>query len=39
MSKYAGIIKDDVTNGKGIGLVFFVQGCSHHCKGCHNPET
>lgn len=39
MSKYAGIIKDDVTNGKGIGLVFFVQGCLHHCKGCHNPET
>lgn len=39
MSKYAGIIKDDVTNGKGIGLVLFVQGCLHHCKGCHNPET
>lgn len=45
--RYSGIIKDDVANGEGLGLVFFVQGCSHnctktdefHCKGCHNPQT
>lgn len=39
MSRYAGIIKDDVANGKGIGLVLFTQGCLHRCKGCQNPET
>lgn len=37
--KYAGIVKDDIANGKGVGLVLFTQGCPHHCKGCHNPET
>lgn len=37
--KYAGIIKDDVNNGEGIGLTLFTQYCSHHCRGCHNPET
>lgn len=26
-------------NGEGIRVVLFVAGCSHHCKGCHNPET
>lgn len=29
----------DTANGKGIGAVLWVAGCSHHCKGCHNPET
>lgn len=37
--KYAGIIYDDVVNGEGIGAVFFTQGCTHHCKGCQNPQT
>lgn len=37
--KYAGIIIDDVQNGSGYGAVYFSQGCSHHCKGCQNPET
>ena len=26
-------------NGTGIRTVLWVSGCSHHCKGCHNPET
>lgn len=37
--RYAGIEYDSVVDGDGIGATFFVQGCSHHCKGCHNPET
>ena len=37
--RYAGIIKDDINNGEGVGLTLFTQYCTHHCKGCHNPET
>ena len=37
--KYAGVINDDIVNGRGVCVSFWVQGCSHHCPGCHNPET
>lgn len=37
--KIAGIEYDDIANGDGIGVALFVQGCDHHCKGCHNPIT
>lgn len=33
------ITRNDVANGVGIRTVLWVSGCSHHCKGCHNPET
>lgn len=36
---YAGIIKTDIANGKGVRVTLFLSGCPHHCKGCHNPET
>lgn len=36
---YASIIPNDVSNGEGICVSFFVQGCPHHCPGCFNPET
>ena len=39
MSRYNTIIKNDVTNGEGVCVSFFVQGCPHHCKGCFNEET
>lgn len=26
-------------NGPGERAVLWVQGCSLHCKGCHNPQT
>ena len=37
--RMAGIIKNSVVNGIGIRDVIFLQGCPHHCKGCHNPQT
>lgn len=37
--RYAGIIDCDFINGEGIGVTLFTQGCSHHCKGCQNPQT
>jgi anaerobic ribonucleoside-triphosphate reductase activating protein len=30
---------DSVVDGEGIRSVIWTQGCSHNCKGCHNPET
>ena len=37
--RIAGIIRDSLVNGEGIRDVVFVQGCAHHCIGCHNPNT
>lgn len=39
MSRYNAILTNDVVNGEGVCVSFFVQGCPHHCKGCFNPET
>lgn len=36
---YMSIKKTDVANGPGIRVSLFVSGCTHHCKGCFNPET
>lgn len=36
---YATIKKLDVANGRGLRVSLFVSGCTHHCKGCFNPET
>ena len=33
------IINYDTANARGLSVVLFVSGCSHHCKECHNPET
>ena len=36
---YAAIKKHDVANGPGVRVSLFVSGCTHHCRGCFNPET
>lgn len=37
--RVAGIDPCEVCNGLGFGVTLFLQGCSHHCEGCHNPST
>ena len=29
----------DISNGEGVRVSVFFQGCAFHCKGCFNPET
>lgn len=29
----------DISNGEGLGVALFVQGCHFHCKNCFNKET
>lgn len=37
--RYAQIRSLDISNGEGIGIALFVQGCHFHCKNCFNQET
>lgn len=37
--RYAQIREMDISNGLGIGVTLFTQGCPYHCKNCFNPET
>ena len=37
--RYNLIRKMDISNGPGIRVSIFMQGCSFHCKNCFNPET
>ena len=30
---------DSIVDGRGLRAVIWTQGCSHNCKGCHNPGT
>lgn len=37
--RFGAIKKRDIANGIGVRVVLFVSGCTHHCKGCFQPET
>ena len=37
--KYADLKYNDIANGPGIRVSFWVQGCPHKCHNCQNPET
>ena len=37
--RIAGVVNDSIVDGPGLRFAVFTQGCSHHCPGCHNPET
>lgn len=36
--RYSSIRKIDITNGPGVRVSLFTQGCDIHCKGCFNSE-
>ena len=34
-----GTVDESVVDGEGMRFALFVQGCPHHCNGCHNPKS
>ena len=37
--RYASLRSMDISDGEGIGISLFVQGCHFHCKNCFNQST
>lgn len=34
-----GTVTDSIVDGPGLRFSVFVQGCTHGCPGCHNPDS
>ena len=37
--RFASIRNLDISNGEGVGVSLFAQGCDRHCFNCFNPDT
>lgn len=37
--RYSSMRNIDISNGEGVGVSLFVQGCPFHCFGCFNSDT
>lgn len=37
--RYSSMRSLDISNGEGVGVSLFVQGCDRHCFNCFNSET